>query len=145
MFLAQYTHTIDSKNRLTIPVRYRAALVSGAYIVQGYERNLMVYTTESYERLASQASTHSNTNPEARAMRRVVFGRASEVGLDSAGRILIPPFLKEYAGLDSEATLVGTGEYFEIWNPDAWSTELESVTDPETNAERFTTFDLSTG
>ena len=145
MFLGQYTHTIDSKNRLTIPARFRAALASGAYIVQGYERNLMVYTTESYEKLARQASTHSNTNPEARAMRRVVFGSASEAALDSTGRILIPAFLKEYAILDSEATLVGTGEYFEIWKPDVWSKELVSVTDPETNAERFTTFDLSTG
>jgi MraZ protein len=145
MFLGQYTHTIDSKNRLTIPARYRAALASGATIVQGYERNLMVYTTESYEKLALQARTHSNTNPEARAMRRVVFGRASEVDLDSAGRILIPPFLREYAGLENEATIVGTGEYFEIWNSDAWEKELESVTDSDTNAERFTTFDLSTG
>lgn len=145
MFLGQFTHTLDSKNRLTIPARYRADLASGAYIVQGYERNLVVYTTESYEKLALQARNHSNTNPEVRVMWRVVFGRASEVALDSTGRILIPPFLKEYAGLENEATIVGTGDCFEIWNSDAWSEELVSVTDSETNAERFTAFDLSTG
>jgi len=145
MFLGQYTHTIDSKNRLTIPARYRAALASGAYIVQGFERNLLVYTTEAFQKLADRARTHSPTDPEVRAMRRVVFGRASEVNLDSSGRILIPPFLLEYAMLDSEATIVGSGDYFEIWSDAAWVKELESVTDPETNAERFAAFDLSTG
>ncbi len=144
MFLGQYDHSIDSKSRLTVPVRFRAALASGAYIVQGFERNLMVYTTESFEKLAKRAYSHTMTNPEARAMRRVVFGGAREVNLDSAGRILIPAFLLVYAGLDNEARLVGTGEYFEIWNPENWSVESVSVTDPETNADRFAEFDLST-
>lgn len=143
MFLGQYDHSIDSKYRLTVPVRFRAALASGAYIVQGFERNLMVYTTECFDKLAKRASSHTMTNPEARAMRRVVFGGAREVNLDSAGRILIPTFLLDYASLDTDATIVGTGEYFEIWNPDNWSVESVSVTDPETNADRFAEFDLS--
>ena len=145
MFLGQYTHTLDSKNRLTIPARYRAALSSGAYIVQGFDRNLLVYTTETFQKLANRASTHSSTDPEVRAMWRVVFGRASEVSLDSTGRILIPPFLLEYARLDGDVTIVGSGDYFEIWSKEAWAEELVSVTDPESNAERFKTFDLSTG
>ncbi len=144
MFLGQYDHSIDSKSRLTVPVRFRAALASGAYIVQGFERNLMVYTTESFEKLAKRAYSHTMTNSEARAMRRVVFGGAREVNLDSAGRLLIPAFLLDYAGLDSDATIIGTGEYFEIWNPENWSVESVSVTDPETNADRFAEFDLST-
>jgi MraZ protein len=84
------------------------------------------------------------TDPEVRAMWRVVFGGARQVNLDSAGRILIPTFLLEYAVLGTEAAIVGTGEYFEIWNPDDWAEELLSVTDPETNAGRFASFDLST-
>jgi MraZ protein len=145
MFLGQYTHTIDSKNRLTIPARYRAALASGAYIVQGFERNLYVYTTETFQKLAERANTHSPTDPEVRAMRRVVFGGATEASLDSTGRILIPPFLLEYAELDAEVTIVGSGDYFEIWSKDAWERVLESVSDPEANAKRFASFDLSTG
>jgi MraZ protein len=144
MFLGQYSHSIDSKSRLTVPARFRAALASGAYIVQGFERNLMVYTTDSFQRLAKRADTHTMTDPEVRAMRRVVFGGAREVSLDSAGRILLPSFLKNYAALGSDAMIVGAGEYFEIWDPDAWETELVSVTDSETNTERFASFDLST-
>ncbi len=145
MFLGQYTHSVDSKGRLTVPVRFRASLASGAYVTQGFERNLMVYTTESFQRLAQRATTLSTTDPEARAVRRVIFGGATEVQLDSAGRILIPPFLREYAHLDSETTIVGAGEYFELWKASDWQEELGDVTDPEINAKRFINFDLSSG
>jgi MraZ protein len=145
MFLGQFTHNIDTKGRLTIPVRFRAALASGAYVTQGFERNIMVYTTESFQRLAERAKTLSNTNPEARAVRRVIFGGAADVQLDSSGRILIPPFLRLYAQLDGETSIVGAGEYFEIWNATAWQEVLIAVTDPDANAERFTAFDLSAG
>jgi len=145
MFLGQYTHTIDAKGRLIIPARFRAQLAAGAYVTQGFDRNLFVYTTENFQRLAQRASMLTATNPEARAIRRVIFGGATEVTLDSAGRILIPPFLREYAGLDGDTTIVGAGDYFEIWNAAAWNKELASVRDPESNARRFTEFDLSAG
>lgn len=145
MFLGQFTHSIDSKGRLTVPVRFRAALASGAYITQGYERNLVVYTTENFQRLAQRATALTTTDPEARAVRRLLFGGATEVQLDSAGRILIPPFLRQYAHLDGESTIVGAGEYFEIWNSDDWLKELVAVTDPDANARRFMNFDLSAG
>lgn len=145
MFLGQYRHSIDEKGRLTIPARYRAELATGAYVTQGYERNLLVYTTASFEHLAAQANMLSTTNAEAREVRRVIFARASGVSLDSAGRILIPTFLREYAGLDTEAEVVGAGVYFEIWSPDGWTKVLESVTDSERNAQRFSDFDLSLG
>ena len=78
-------------------------------------------------------------------MRRMIFGGASDVALDSTGRILIPPFLRDYAHLDADVTLVGAGEYFEIWNTQDWLKELELVTDPETNSRRFSAFNLSAG
>lgn len=145
MFLGQFTHTVDAKGRLTIPARFRAPLASGAYITLGFDKNLFVYTKESFERLSQRASTLTATDPQARAIRRVIFGGATEVALDNVGRILIPPFLREYAGLKSDTTIVGAGEYFEIWNSEAWSKELASVTDPEANARRFADFDLSAG
>ena len=145
MFLGQFTHMIDAKGRITIPVRFRASLSSGAVVTQGFERNLMVYTTESFQRLAASASSLTTTDPEARAVRRVIFGGASDVALDSTGRILLPPFLREYAQLDGDAVLVGAGEYFEIWDLETWQAELTRVVDPDVNAQRFTNFDLSTG
>ncbi len=143
MFLGQFVHSINSKGRITIPVTFRAALASGANVTQGFERNLVVYTTEDFQRMAQRAATLTTTNPEARAIRRVIFGRAADIGLDSAGRILVPPFQREYAQLEGEVTIVGAGEYFEIWSSELWSDELASVSDPEVNAKRFIEFDLS--
>ncbi|MFQ5922901.1 MAG: division/cell wall cluster transcriptional repressor MraZ [Anaerolineales bacterium] len=145
MFLGQYKYTTDLKGRLTIPVRFRAALASGAFVTQGFERNLMVYTSESFDRLAKKASALTSTDPEARAVRRVIFGGATEVSLDSAGRVLLPDFLRDYAGIDGEAFIVGAGEYFEIWRAKAWEQERAAVMDSEANAKRFADYDLSTG
>ena len=145
MFLGQFTHNVDVKGRLTVPVRFRASLAAGAFVTQGFERNLMVYTTDSFERLAKRANVLSTTDPEARAVRRMIFGGATEVVLDSVGRILIPPFLREFAELKDEVTVVGVGEYFEIWSTAAWLKELASVTDAESNSRRFAAFDLSAG
>ncbi|MEK7682797.1 MAG: division/cell wall cluster transcriptional repressor MraZ, partial [Chloroflexota bacterium] len=77
--------------------------------------------------------------------RRVIFGGATEVSLDSAGRVNIPTFLRDYAGLEGDVYLVGAGEYFEIWRAEEWEKQLRLVTDPEANAQRFADFDLSTG
>jgi MraZ protein len=145
MFLGQFAHSLDAKGRLTIPVRFRPALATGAYVTQGFDRSLVVYTTESFERLAAQANKLTTTDPEARAVRRVLFGGATEVTLDSAGRILLPEFLRQYAGIESDAVLVGAGEYFEIWGAASWSGEERSLTDSESNARRFSAFDLSSG
>jgi len=145
VFLGQFAHNVDTKGRLTVPVRFRASLAAGAFVTQGFERNLMVYTTDSFERLAKRANMLSSTDPEARAVRRMIFGGATEVSLDSVGRILIPPFLREFAELKDEVTVVGVGEYFEIWSTQAWLKELASVTDAESNSRRFAAFDLSAG
>ncbi len=145
MFLGQFVHSIDAKGRITVPVRFRDSLGDGAVVTQGFERNLMVYTTDSFEQLAEQARHLSTTDPEARAVRRLLFGGAADVELDSQGRILVPPFLRGYAQLEGEAAIVGAGDYFEIWNAQDWEGELDSVTDPDVNARRFAAFDLSAG
>jgi MraZ protein len=145
LFFGQFSHNIDSKGRLTVPVRFRDALQEGAYVMQGFERNLVVYTTDDFKKLAQRASMLTTTDADARAVKRMIFGGATEVGLDSTGRILIPAFLREYARLQEEVAIVGAGEYFEVWDSKSWDQELVSVTDPDINARRFTQFDLSTG
>ncbi len=144
MFLGQYTHSIDAKGRLIVPVKYRPLLAQGAYVVRGFDPNLVVYTTETFHLLARQANSTSATDPEARAMRRLIFGSAVEVSLDSAGRILIPAFQRQHAHLDGETVIVGAGQYFEIWNAELWQQELAKVADPELSAGRFAAFNLAT-
>ncbi len=143
MFLGQYTHSIDDKGRLTVPARYRESLADGAYISQGFERNLMVLTASAYEQISERVNQMSMTDPTTRQLRRLIFATADLVELDKAGRIRIPQFLREVAGLEGETMIVGVGDYFEIWSPLAWEPQADILQDADSNTQRFATLDLS--
>jgi MraZ protein len=144
MFLGQYRHTIDEKSRLTVPARFRELLSGGAFITQGFERNLMVLTSPGFEAITQRVNHNSITDPTARDLRRLLFSTAVQVEPDNNGRILIPQFLRERNQLAGEAVLVGVGDYFEIWTPEQWDTRLDILMDTEANAQRFIGLDLST-
>jgi len=143
MFLGQYTHSIDTKGRLTVPSRFRELLEQGAYISQGFEQNLMVLTAMAFERISNRVNEMSLTDPTARQLKRLIFATADRVEVDSSGRIRIPQFLREVASLDGDAVIVGAGDYFEIWSPLAWQPKAAELQDTETNAQRFATLVLS--
>ncbi len=143
MFLGNYRHSIDRKGRLTVPARFREALSEGAYLLRGFERNLMVLTAADFERIYRRVNALSMTDPLARQLKRLIFATASPVEVDRAGRILIPPYLREAVGLEDEAFVVGVGDYFEIWPPEGWEEQLSILDDAEANARRFAALDLS--
>ncbi len=146
MFLGEYRHSIDNKDRLTVPARYRELLDDGAFILRGFDRNLMVLTTNAFEAISHRLNQMSMTDPLARALRRLIIGSATHLEVDKAGRILIPDFLCQKAGLssDQEAILVGQGNYFEIWSSEEWSLQQQALDQAEANTERFKVLDLST-
>ncbi len=145
MFLGEFQHAIDDKGRLTIPAKFREELAGGAVVTRGFEKYLLLYTTESFTRLTVRAKNLSPTDPENRALLRLAFSGASEAALDKQGRIHVPPFLRTYAGLTGECVIVGVGDYIEIWSRDGWDEQLKVVNDPEVNARRFATLNLATG
>jgi MraZ protein len=144
MFLGQYAHSFDDKNRLTVPAKYRELISDGAYVVQGLDRNLMVLTPAAFEIIYQRTMAMNLTDPTARLLRRVILGNASQLDVDKSGRILIPQQLREFAGLDGEAVLVGQGDYFEIWAPKLWQQQVNQVQDAEANTQRFAALDLKT-
>jgi MraZ protein len=144
MFLGQYVHSFDDKSRLTVPARYRELIADGAFVVQGLDRNLMVLTPAAFEIIYQRIMAMNLTDPTARLLRRVILGNASQLDVDKSGRILIPQQLREFAGLDGEAVLVGQGDYFEIWAPKLWQQQVNQVQDAEANTQRFTALDLKT-
>jgi MraZ protein len=146
MFLGEYRHSIDNKDRLTVPARFRDLMDEGAYILRGFDRNLMVYPTKAFESISHRLDLLSVTDPLTRDLRRLVFGSASRLEIDKAGRILIPDFLCQKASLtcDHEAVLVGQGSYFEIWSTDEWALQQHTLDEAEANTERFKVLDLST-
>jgi MraZ protein len=146
MFLGQYQHNIDEKGRLTIPARFRDLLVAqGAYITLGFDQNLMVLAVPSFEQVSKRVNHMSMTDPRARLLKRQIFSNAELVSVDKVGRILIPQFLREAVHLDSEAVVVGAGDYFEIWSPGLWSGQTAQMHDTEKDALSFMDLDLSLG
>jgi MraZ protein len=125
MFLGQYAHTLDAKGRLTIPARFRSPLEEGLYLTSGDEPCLVVYTPEEWHELARKIAQIPRASRRGRAYSRRLFGSAFEAKLDAMGRVLIPSFLREYAGIENEALVVGVNTFVEIWSPQNWQQAME--------------------
>ncbi len=143
MFLGTYAHTLDTKGRMTIPVKYRELVSGGAYITKGFDQNLMVLTEEVFQRLFDRVTNMNMANSTARELRRLMFGNAFAVEVDKSGRILIPQILRTHSSLDFEAIILGNGNYFEIWSPDLWQIHSDKQISSDVNNERYATLDLS--
>jgi MraZ protein len=144
MFLGQYHHSMDNKGRLTIPSRFRDLLLSdGAYITQGFDHNLMLLTEPFFMRIYERVNQISMTDPVARKLKRWIFSSAERVEFDKVGRILIPDFLRQSAGLNGEAVVVGVGNYVEIWDPSLWNDQVSQLQDDDADFQRFAMLDLS--
>lgn len=137
MFLGEFVHTTDEGGRLTIPARFRGDLEVGLVVTRGLDRCLAIYPMKEWERLAEQVSALPITDRRARAFRRLVFANAADATLDKHGRVLIPPRLREYAGLDGEVVITGLNTYIELWNPDSWSEERERVEGDDVTMEEW--------
>lgn len=144
MFLGRFQHSLDDKGRLTIPARFRDLLLAeGAYVMQGFDQNLMVLTAPTFEAIYRRVNSMSMTDPTARLLRRLIFSSADRLEVDKAGRILLPQFLRQANGLFSETVIVGVGDYFEIWSPEHWAAQAAQLEDAAANAQRFVAFELT--
>ena len=144
MFLGQFQHNLDDKGRLMIPARFRELLDgSGAYITQGFDRCLMVMTESYFKQVYDNLNSMNLADPNARLMRRMIFATAYSIEVDKVGRVVLPPSLREFAGLNGEAVVTGQGDYFEVWTPEAWNEQVKQIQDTETNNQRFATLNLS--
>jgi MraZ protein len=137
MFLGEFVHIIDDKGRLTIPAKFRAGLDAGLVVTRGIDRCLAIYPLEEWQKLAKQVSELPMTDRRARAFRRLVFANASDAVPDKQGRVLIPPRLREYAGVDGEVIVAGLNTYIEVWEPESWNEERERVEGEDVDGEEW--------
>ena len=142
-FFGRYEHTIDEKGRITIPSEYREVLGDSVYVTQGFDGNLQAFHIQMFERLSEQLRSIGFLSPNSRLLRRLLFSNAKQINFDSAGRILIPAFLRETANLETTAMVVGMGEFFEIWTPERWQDQQNALNDVEANEQRFDALDLT--
>jgi MraZ protein len=141
MFLGEHVYTLDSKGRLTLPAKYRDELASGIVITRGLDRCLFVFTLVDWERFTAILGEQLPfTNGEARKFSRFLFSGAVDAIPDKQGRVLIPQYLRDHAGLDGEVIIIGTNNRLEVWQPERWQQTLSEVSeDAETIAEHFST------
>jgi MraZ protein len=115
---------LDVKGRLAVPAKHRDALLErcGGHLVitADADRCLLIYPLPDWEVIQQKLEGLSNLDPRVRELQRRVIGFATDVDMDGAGRVLIPPALREYAQLDKPVVLVGQGRKFELWNKDTW-------------------------
>jgi MraZ protein len=141
LLLGEYEHTIDDKNRLTLPARFRDALAGGVVVTRGIDACLTVYTRDGWEEFVS--SRLAGLDPfsrEARQMRRYLFSAGVEAELDKQGRVTLPSGLLKKAGLAREVVVAGVGDYLEVWDRNGWRAQLDDVEGrAEVVAERLAT------
>ncbi|MCB1621199.1 MAG: division/cell wall cluster transcriptional repressor MraZ [Thiothrix sp.] len=131
MFRGISNITIDTKGRLSMPAKYRDAIMEGAagqivITVDHADRCLLVYPMDQWERVERTLMNLPNLNRRVRNMQRLILGHAAELELDAQGRLLLPGPLREYAGLDKKAVLVGQATKFELWDADTWQAARDS-------------------
>jgi MraZ protein len=141
MLLGAHEHTLDDKNRLTLPARFRAAFAGGVVVTRGMDGCLYAYRQEDWNSLVeNRLATLDPLSKEGRRMQRFFFSGASEVEPDRQGRVMIPAALIEHAGLGREVVVAGVRDHLEIWDRAKWRQELNEVEgSAEDVAERLAT------
>ncbi len=127
MFIGEYKHLIDEKGRLAIPSKFRNSFKKGAIVTKGIDQCLFIFGKKEWELLAKKikALPISQSNP--RAFSRQMLGGAMESDIDGQGRILVPMYLQEYAGLKKQTVIVGLYDRLEIWNEESWKRYKEKT------------------
>jgi MraZ protein len=144
LFIGQYSCVLQKENRLSLPIGFCKFLKDGAYLIQGFDRNLVILTTDAFNEVYRRVTSISITDPLARLLLRLVIGTTSKLEVDNDRSVQLPPGLMHYANLNLATVVVGQGDYFEIWSPELWAEQESLLNDTEANAERFSTLMVAT-
>jgi MraZ protein len=133
MLIGEYTHTIDEKNRLSLPAKFRQVMGKKVVITPGLDNCLFVFTVDEWQKISIKLSETSMLQADTRSFNRFLFGGAVDVEVDSLGRVLVPDFLRDRAGLKSKVVLIGVQNRVEIWNEKSWQ-DYKKVVEKEADA-----------
>jgi MraZ protein len=120
-FHGTFEHSLDAKNRLTIPAKFRAALAGGVFLVRGSDPCIAVYPAATYEAITESALTGMNPlSAQARELKRMFHAYATDTELDSAGRVMLTPRHLEHGSMERELVVTGAGDCLELWDRSTW-------------------------
>lgn len=121
MFIGEYSHNLDEKGRLAIPKKFRADLSKGAVVTRGLDNCLFLYTKKEWQKLAEKLSNLPFAQANTRAFARLMLAGAMDVSVDKQGRIVLPEYLRTFAGLKKETIVAGLYNRLEIWDQKEWA------------------------
>jgi MraZ protein len=129
MFIGEYSHSIDEKGRLSVPTKFRARLASGCVVTRGLDHCLWLFTQEEWQKIAEKIAALPLTQASARSFSRLIMAGAMDVSLDKVGRVNLPNYLKEYAGVKNKVVLTGMYSRVEIWPEEKWKEFKQNMED----------------
>jgi MraZ protein len=130
MFRGRFEHTIDTKGRLSIPSRFREILATRfdeRLIITNFDNCLWCYPVSEWQVVEAKVASLPQFKDEVKALQRVFISAAVEVPVDKAGRVLVPPTLRDYAGIEKNVILVGMTSRIEIWSKERWELVFQSA------------------
>jgi len=120
MFIGEYKHTIDEKGRLAIPVKFRQDLARGAVVTRGLDASLFLFPKEEWDKLADKLTSLPLGQSNSRAFARLMLAGAMDVEVDKQGRMVVPEYLRSYAGITKSAVIAGLYNRLELWDAERW-------------------------
>ena len=129
MLIGEYRHTIDDKNRLSLPSKFRKEMGKKVVVTPGLDSCLFIFTIEEWEKVSGRLSVSESSmlSSDNRDFNRYLLGRAVEVDVDAVGRMLIPDHLRRRAKLESAVAFIGVKDRVELWNEEAWNAYVREV------------------
>ncbi len=137
MFTGEYRHSVDDKGRIAVPARFRAQLADGLFVSRWIDQCLAIFPRQAWDDLSARVAQLPVGDAGSRAFQRFLFGGAIETELDRSGRVLVPEYLRGWAGLATEAVLVGSRDHAEIWAPSRWDDVRRGLEDPDELAQHL--------
>ncbi|MBC7076031.1 MAG: division/cell wall cluster transcriptional repressor MraZ [Syntrophomonadaceae bacterium] len=120
MFLGEYQHSLDAKGRITIPSKFREQLEDAFVVTKGLDNCIFLYPLAEWKLIEDKLHSLPFTKADVRSFVRFFFSAASEMECDKQGRIVLPPNLREYAGIERDVIIIGVGARVEIWAKEKW-------------------------
>jgi MraZ protein len=144
MFLGEYTHSLDSKGRLTIPAKFRAAFAQGLVVTRNpADQCLLVFPRDEWDKLAEKVSALPLTDSRSAQFRRAFFSAAEDLEPDGQGRILLGQRLREHAKIETDVIIAGQNKFLELWTPTLWDEKvLKEINSADFSSDFYSTLSL---
>lgn len=143
MFIGEYKHTIDDKNRISLPAKFRKELGKKIVVSRGLDNCLFLFTSKAWEAISQETAKLGHMQVESRGFNRFLFSGATDIEVDSMGRILLPDYLRSFAGLKSSVIFAGVHNRIEIWDDKRWDGYKKRIeSEAENMAEKLSQIGL---